>query len=125
MLCDDSLQAIADRNGGVDVRFLPSLQRLYQNETQLERRLVLMTVLRQSPAGTLKEAVRGQKIVQELQKWLQSAVESKEFRLAFRVIESLEKLPIDLTVLQVSLALLLLLHCFVHKLQSLPVKDFI
>ena len=101
------LQAIADRNGGVDARYLPSLQRLYQNETQLERRLVLMTVLRQSPAGTLKEVVRGQKIVQELQKWLQSAVESKEFRLAFRVMESLEKLPIDLTVLQVCLAELL------------------
>ncbi len=86
----------------MDARYLPSLQRLYQNETQLERQLVLMTVLKQSPAGTLKEVVRSQNIVQELQKWLQSAVESKELRLAFRVMESLDKLPIDLTVLQVS-----------------------
>ena len=66
-----------------------------------------MTVLRQSPPGTLREVVRGQKIVQELQKWLQSAAESKDLRLAFRVMESLEKLPIDLTVLQVGLAELL------------------
>lgn len=106
------MQAIADRNGGVDPRYLPTLQRLFQNEAQLERRLVLMTVLKQSPLGTLKEVVRGQKIVLELQKWLQSAVESKEIRLAFRVTETLDRLPVDLSVLQVSL----FLSCFLLTL---------
>ena len=97
------LQAIADRNGGVDARFLPSLLRLFQNETQLERRLVLMTVLKQSPAGMLKEVVRTQKVITELQKWLQSAIESKDIRVAKRVIDLLDKLPVDLPVLQASL----------------------
>ena len=96
------VQAITDRNGGVDARYLPTLQRLFQNEAQLERRLVLMTILKQSPPGTLREVVRGQKIVLELQKWLQSAAEAKEIRLAFRVIETLDKLPIDLPLLQAS-----------------------
>lgn len=62
---------------------------------------MLMTILKQSPSGTLKEAVRHQKVVLELQKWLLAAVDTKEFRLAFRVIESLDKLPIDLAALQV------------------------
>lgn len=96
------LQAIANRNGGVEPRYLPSLQRLYAKEAQLERRLVLMTVLKQSPPATLREAVRNQKVVLELQKWLAAAAEAKEFRLAFRVIETLDKLPIDLAALQAS-----------------------
>ena len=88
----------------MDARYLSSLERLFQNETQLERQLVLMTILKQSPPGTLKEAVRHQKVVLDLQKWLLAAVETREFRLAYRVIESLDKLPIDLPVLQVVLS---------------------
>lgn len=85
----------------MEPRSLASLQRLYQQESSLERRLVLMTILKQSPASTLKEAVRYQIVIVELQKWLLAAAESKDFRLAYRVIETLDKLPIDLTALQV------------------------
>ena len=90
-----------NRNGGVEPRFLPSLTKLYQRETQLERKLVLMAVLKRSPSGTLTEAVRTQKIIGELQQWLISSTESKDFRLSLRVIEILDKLPIDLAALQV------------------------
>jgi len=85
----------------VEHRHLDNLQRMYCREEQLERRLVLMTILKQSPPETLRGAVAGQKVVAELQKWLQSAVETKEYRLAFRVIETLDKLPIDRETFQV------------------------
>lgn len=96
------MQAITSRNGGVDPRHLDTLQRMFRREEQLERRLVLMTILKQSPPETLRGAVAGQKVVAELQKWLQSAVETKEYRLASRVIETLDRLPIDLATFQVS-----------------------
>lgn len=86
----------------MEVKFLALLQRMYQREKHLERQLVLMTILKQSPPGTLQEAVKNQKIVIELQSWIQSAVEHREFRLAFRVLETLDRLPIDLTVLKVA-----------------------
>ena len=95
------MQAITNRSGGVEAKFLLALQKLFQRETNLERRLILMQMLKLSPPGTLKEAVQSQKIILELQKWLQSAAESKEFRLAFRVIETLDRLPITLEALKV------------------------
>lgn len=75
---------------------------MYQREKHLEKQLVLMTILKQSPPGTVQEAVRNQKIVFELQAWMQNAVEQREFRLAYRVLETLDKLPIDLNVLKVA-----------------------
>ena len=95
------MQAITNRSGGVEAKFLLALQKLFQREINLERRLVLMQMLKLSPPGTLKEAVQSQKIILELQKWLHSAAESKEFRLAFRVIETLDRLPITLEALKV------------------------
>ena len=96
-------QAIANRKGGVEAKDLPVLQRMYAKETHLERQLVLLTILKQSPEATLREAVRDKRIVADLQSWILSAVENREFRLAFRVLEVLDKLPVDLEVLKVNL----------------------
>ena len=107
----------------MELKDIAALQRMYAKEKHLERQLVLMTILKQSPEATQLQAVKSQKIVANLQAWITSAVEQKEFRLAFRVLETLERLPIDLDVLKVILLdpdvkALLIMHVCVHSMAT-------